>query len=119
MHPLEIERGVRQLELRQPATGFEARNARRLLDERPAVYGTRAQELPDAALLDDRVVIGAEARAEEQVLHVPQPHHLAVEDVLALAVAEQFARDRDFAALLARGKIGYEALLAVSRPPLQ
>ena len=98
--PLEIQLGVGELQLGQLAARFEASHAGGFLHEGPPVQRACRQELPDAPLLDDGVVVRAEAGAKEKVLHVAQADGSAVEDVLARAVAEQLASDRD----LARGR---------------
>ena len=64
--------------------------------------GLAAQDLPDAALLDDGVGLGPEAGAHEDVLNVAQAAELAVQQILAFAGAEQAARDRDLARLEGR-----------------
>ena len=97
MDPLEIQFRVGELQLGELAAGLEARHAGSLLDESPAVQRAGRQELSDAALLDDGVMVRAETGTQEQVLHVAQADALAVEDVLARAVAEQLAGDRDLA----------------------
>ena len=57
--------------------------------------GRELHDLADAALLDDRVGLGADAGAEEEVGDVAQPARRLVDEVLARAVAIQPARDRD------------------------
>jgi hypothetical protein len=41
----------------QLALGFELRNTGGFFDETTAIHGLRAEELPDASLLDDRVTV--------------------------------------------------------------
>ena len=62
--------------------------------------GFGADDEPDLALLDDRVGLGARARAEEQVGDVAQAHRGLVDEVVALAAAVQPARHRDLGVLL-------------------
>ena len=76
-----------ELQLRGAAPALVLRDARGLFDELPAVGRTRAQNLADLALLDHRVGLHADAGVHQQVLHVAQPAHLAVDQVLALTRA--------------------------------
>ena len=62
-----------------------------LLDEAAAVLGARVQHRVELALADDDVHLAAEARVAQQLLHVEQAARLAVDGVLARAVAEQRA----------------------------
>ena len=66
-----------------------------LVDEQAAIFRTRADDLADASLLDDRVGLRADAGAEEKIGHVAQANLGLVDEVLARAVAEQAARHRD------------------------
>src|SRR6185369_11106857 len=75
---------------------LELRDARRFLDDRAAILRTRADDLADAALLDDRVRLRADAGTEEEVGDVAQAARRLVDEVLARAVAIEPARDRDF-----------------------
>jgi hypothetical protein len=87
--------GLLELLLGRLFLGLELGDAGRLLDDRAAVGGTRRHDLADAALLDDRVRLGADAGAEEEVGHVAQPARLLVDEVVRRAVAEQAPRDGD------------------------
>ena len=82
-----------ELEFRQPFAGLELGDARGLFDDRTAIERTRAEDLPDAALLDNGVVFGAEAGSEKDILDVAKPAELAVDQVLALPRPEKLARD--------------------------
>ena len=95
--PLEIQLGVGELELSQFSARLEARHAGSFLHKGPPVQRAGTQELSDAPLLDDGVVVRAKSGAEEKVLHIAETDSLAVEDVLARAIAEQLPRDRDLA----------------------
>ena len=66
-----------------------------LLDEHAAVLGARRDDEADLALLDDRVGLGADAGAEEEVGDVLQADLRLVDQVLARAVAVEAARDGD------------------------
>ena len=74
-----------ELQLRRATPALVLRDARGLFDELPAVGRSRAQDLPDLALLDHRIGLHAHAGVHQEVLHVAQPAHLAVDQVLALA----------------------------------
>ncbi len=74
-----------ELELRRAPAALVLRHARGLFDELAAIGRTRAQNLADLALLDHRVRLDADAGVHQQVLHVAQPAHLAVDQVLAFA----------------------------------
>ena len=85
-----------------------------LFDHRPPVLRLRRQNLADAALLDDGVAFRAQAGAHKDVLDVAQPGLAAVDQVFALAGAEQAARDGDFARLRRAAAISW-TLGAASR----
>ncbi len=74
-------------------------DARRLLDEAAALFGGGPQHLVELTLPDDDVHLAAEAGVGEQLLHIQQAALLAVDRVLAAAVAEQGAGDRDLGVL--------------------
>jgi hypothetical protein len=80
--------------------GLELRDARGLLDEVAAILGLGRDDEADAALLDDRVGLGADARAEEEVRHVHETNRGLVDEVLALARAIEAARDGDLGVVL-------------------
>ncbi len=81
-------------------------DAGRLLDEPAPVLGTRVQHRVELALPDDHVHLAAETGVAQQLLHVEQAALLAVDRVLAAAVAEQRATDRDLAVLDRQRAIG-------------
>jgi hypothetical protein len=62
----------------------------------------RLLNLPDAALLDDRVALRTEPGAHEDVLDVAQTRLAAVDQVFAFARPEQTPGDRDLARLRMR-----------------
>ncbi len=88
-----------------------------------AVLRPRAEDLADAALLDDGVAFRPEARAHEQVLNVAQAGQAAVDQVLAFARPVQAPGDGDFARLVGRvlrvvhghGDQGHAGGLAIAR----
>ena len=69
----------------------------RLLDEVAPVLGLRGQHGVDLSLRDDRVHRAAEADVREQLDEVGAAHRGLVDEVLALAAADEAARDRDLA----------------------
>ena len=81
----EVLLGGIELQLGGPAARLVLGDARGLLDQLPAVGGTRAEDQPDLALLDDRVGLGAEAGVHQELVDVLQAADLAVDQVLALA----------------------------------
>ena len=95
--PLQVVFGAFQPCLCEPAPRLEPGDARGFLDHRAAVLRARAEQLPDAPLLNDGVGLRAEPGAHEDVLDVAQPRHAAVDQVLAFAGAEQAPRHRDLA----------------------
>ncbi len=86
LHGVELAEGL----LLAPAVLEDAGG---LLDEAAALLGRGLQHAVEAALADDDVHLAAEARVAQQLLHVQQPADVAVDRVLAGAVAEQRAAD--------------------------
>src|SRR5262249_26087915 len=91
--------GAFEFGLRKALSRFELADARSFLDDGAAILGFGAENLADAALLDDGVALGAEAGAHEDVLDVAQARDAAIDQVLAFAGSEQAPRDGDFARL--------------------
>ena len=77
-----------------------------LLDEPAAILGRRLQHAVEPALADDDVHLAAEPGVAEQLLHIEQPARLAVDRVLARAVAEQRAADRHLGVLDRQRAVG-------------
>ena len=77
-----------------------------LLDEAASIFGGRPEHLVELALSDDHVHLTAEPGVAEELLHVEQAAGLAVDRVLARAVAEEGARDRDLAVLDRQRAVG-------------
>ena len=90
----------------QPLLGFEFGDAGRFFDHGAAVLRFVAEDLADAALLDDGVAFRTEAGAHEEVLDVAQAGDFAVDQIFAFAGPEQAARDGDFEAWLPCGVHG-------------
>src|SRR6185436_9280218 len=82
-----------ELELRLAPARAVLRDAGGLLDDRAPLGRLRREDLPDLALLDDRVRLRTEPGVHEQLVDVAQATHLAVHQVLALAVPVEAARD--------------------------
>ena len=72
----------------------EARDARGLFEDLPAVLAFRRNDSVDLALPDDRVAVAAEAGIHEKLVDILEAHHRLVDAVLALARAVIPARDR-------------------------
>ncbi len=70
-------------------------DAGRLLDDEAPVLGTGVEHCVDLALADDDVLLAADARVGQELLHVEEPTRHAVDRVLAVTRAEQRAGDRD------------------------
>ena len=96
--------GAFQLGFRQALAGLELGDAGGFFDDRAAVLRLGAEDLADAALLDDGVAFGAEAGAHEDVLDIAQAGGVAVDQVFAFAGAEQAAGDGDLAVLAPGGR---------------
>ena len=92
----EIQLGIFEAGFGETLLGFELRDSRGFFENRAAVGGTAAENLADASLLDQGVGFRAEAGAHEEFLNVAQAAEFAVEQVFAVAGAEQAARDYDF-----------------------
>ena len=95
----QVQLGVFQTSFGQPLARLVLGDAGGLFDDGAAVSRLAAEDLPDAALLDDGVGLGAQAGAHEDVLNVAQAAELAVQQVFAFAGAEQAAGDLDLSGL--------------------
>src|SRR5271163_4638116 len=96
---VQVQLGVFQARLGETLLAFEFGDAGRLLENRAAVRGTAAQDLADAALFNQRVRLRAQARAHEKFLNVAQAAEFSIQQIFAVAGAEQAARDHDFSAV--------------------
>ena len=81
--------GAFELGFGQAFARLEPGDAGGLLDHRAAVLRLGAENLADAALLDDGVALRAEAGAHENVLDVAQAGGAAVDEVFAFARADR------------------------------
>ena len=97
---VEIGFCVFQARLRQTLPGFEFRNARRFFNNVAPVGGTAAQNLSDAPLFDERVRFRPQPRPHEQFLDVAQAAQFAIQQVFAVAAAEQAARHRNLSGVV-------------------
>ena len=77
---------------------------RRLLDQDAPLAGLEVDHLLDAALLEDEVIALADAQVEQRVLDVLVAAEFLVQDVLALAAAEEAPGDVGLAVVV--GEIG-------------
>ena len=94
---LDLGRDPRELQLGAVASPLELPEARRLLDEGAPILGLRGEHGVDLPLRDDRVHRAAEPDVGEQLDEIGAPHGRAVDEVLALAAADEPAQDRDLA----------------------
>ncbi|GAA3157877.1 hypothetical protein GCM10017687_90010 [Streptomyces echinatus] len=78
----------------------------RLLDERAAAHGVGVQDGVELALADDDVHLAADARVGQEFLDVQQTAGVAVDLVLAAAVAEHDPRDGDLGVLDGQRPVG-------------
>jgi len=92
--------GAFELGLGETLARFELGDAGGLFDDGAAVLRLGAEDLPDAALLNDGVTFGTQAGAHEDVLDIAQAGGAAVDEVFAFARAEEAARDGDFSVSL-------------------
>ena len=89
LHGVELAEGFELL-------GLEAGDACGFVEDFAAVLGRSLKEFVHAALGDDGVSARAGAAAQQDILDVLQAGHLAVDEVLAGAVAVDAAADLDF-----------------------
>lgn len=76
------------------------------LDEGPAAHGVGVQYGVELALPDDDVHLAADAGVGEELLDVEEAAGVAVDLVLAAAVAEHDPRDGDLGVLDGQGPVG-------------
>jgi hypothetical protein len=91
--------GLFELVERLLAVGLELGDAGGLLEDAAPVLGLGGEDHVDLALGHDRVAGGADARAHEQAVDVAQAAGRLVEEVVALAGAEDTAGDGDLVEL--------------------
>ena len=99
LHPLELAEGalLATAVLEDPGG---------LLDEAAPLLGRRAQDVVEPALADDDVHLASEPGVAQELLHVEQAAGRAVDRVLAAAVAEQRAADRDLGVVDGQRAVG-------------
>ena len=95
----KIDLGGFELGFGKAPLRLEFRDSGRFFDDGAPVGRLRAENLADAALLDDRVGVRPEADAHEQILNVAQPRHAAIDEIFALPGAVQAPANDDFAGL--------------------
>ena len=103
---LHVLLGVLQLLFRFGPADPIAHDSGRLLQSRAAIGGFVGEYLVHLALRDDGVAVPADARVPEQFQHVFQTAGLAVDGVLALAVAVHPAGDAHLVVVHRQGMIG-------------
>ncbi|CAM5585163.1 hypothetical protein SALBM135S_07494 [Streptomyces alboniger] len=106
LHAREV--GLHRVELAQGLLLALAvlEDARGLLDEGAAAHGVGVQDPVELALADDDVHLAADAGVGEQFLDVEEAAGVAVDLVLAAAVAEHDPRDRDLGVLDGQRAVG-------------
>ncbi len=93
--PHEVLPGLVELLFGRLLLGLELGDAGGLFDQHAAILRLGRDDQADAALLDDRVRLRADAGAEEEVRDVTQPTRRLVDVVLAEPVAVEPARQHD------------------------
>ncbi len=81
-------------------------NARRFLENLPAVAAFQGQNLVNAALADVAVTLPAQARIHEQLVDVPQPGGLLVDVVFAVPGAVVAPGDHHLVGVVQKGPVG-------------
>src|ERR1700730_16820550 len=102
-----------QSRLGQALLGFEFPESRRLFDNGAPILRLVAKNLPDAALLDNRVTLRPETGADEKILDVSQPRKSAINKILTLARAKEPAGDGDFARFVLYGIVTVAVRMSV------
>src|SRR5271169_1379670 len=92
----KVQLRVLEAGLGQALLGLELRDSGSLFQNRSAISGAATEDLADASLFDQGVGLWAEAGAHEEFLNVAQAAEFSVEQIFAVAGAEQAARDDDF-----------------------
>ncbi|KDB51367.1 hypothetical protein X805_30560 [Sphaerotilus natans subsp. natans DSM 6575] len=100
LDPGQVLAGILQAALGLAAALLVLGDARSLLQEQAQLLGAALDDAADRALADDGVGARAQAGAQEHVLHVAPAHWLAVDVVLAGAVAGQHPAHRDLGVLV-------------------
>ena len=67
----------------------------RLFENRPPILGSTAQDEIDLALLHDRVGASPDTGIHEELVNIAQPARRLVEEILALAIAENASGNAD------------------------
>ena len=95
VHARQVELGIFEARFGETLLRLEFGDARSLFENGAAISRTAAQDLPNASLLDHSVGLRPKPGSHEQFLNVAQAAELAVQQVFAVARAEQAARDHD------------------------
>ena len=91
-------------------------DSRRLLENRPAILGTAAQDQIDLPLLHDRVGAPSYASIHEELVNIAQPAWRLVEKVFASSVAKNAAGDANLIPLHAQALFRTRQTSAKPRP---
>ena len=97
LRALDLDADARELQLGAMLAALELAEPGGLLDEMAPVLRLRGEHRVDLALRDDRVHRAAEADVGEELDEVGAANGRLVDEVLALATADEPARDRDLA----------------------
>ena len=95
LDPGQVRLGGRQAPLGTLLAAAVLQDPGSLLDDEPALLRAGVEDTVDVALGDDHVLLAAHTGVRQQLLDVEQAARHAVDRVLAVARAEQQARDRD------------------------
>ena len=96
VHARKVQFGIFEARFGQALLGLELGDSRGLFEDGPSICGAAAENLADSSLLDQSVGFWAEPRAHKEFLNVAQTAEFSVQQILAVAGAEQAARDDDF-----------------------
>ena len=102
LHTEQVCLSVFELAQRFLFLGLVFCDSRRLLENRPAILGTAAQDKINLPLLHDRVGAAPYASIHEELVNVAQPAWRLVEKVFASSVAKNAAGDANFIPLHAQ-----------------
>src|SRR5664279_260433 len=89
VHAVQIRLSIFEPCFRESLLRLEFGDASRFFDDGAAIGGPAAQDLSDAALLDKRIGLRAQARAHEQLLDVTQTAELSIQQIFAVTATKQ------------------------------
>ncbi|OPZ22768.1 MAG: hypothetical protein BWZ10_00269 [candidate division BRC1 bacterium ADurb.BinA364] len=103
----KVRLGALELAQSLGAADFVFGNPRRFLEQIAALRRLGVDDRIDLALFQNRIAVGADSGVDEQIRNVAQPAGRLVQQILALAVGEEAARDRHL------GKIDRQSAILV------